>query len=339
MAHITIKDLYSTEYEHPLDRIALETLRKIPLFPKILELCDIPQNSIARMELLGSNLRVNERQLPSVYKIFRKACETLEVPEPQLYVSSYSGLNAYTACPDKPIICIFSDLLDLLTEEELCFVIGHELSHIKSQHITYQSLGAMLANNLLEAALSMIPGLSTLSQPAIFAINYAYYEWYRAAEYSCDRGGFLACQNFEASCSALMKLAGYSNRYAKELNLEEFIAQASSFHEASSENMGKLQKIILSNGRSHPWSVSRVHELIKFKESGLYQDILDRTAPKCPELPSIDVSGLSDKTKEAAAKTTAAAKDAANKTKDAAKNAMAGLSGKFGGFGKKAEGE
>ncbi|MDR1025767.1 MAG: hypothetical protein LBL47_00040, partial [Lactobacillus sp.] len=102
MPHIQLNDLYSTEYEHPLDRMALETLRKIPLFPKILDLCEIPQNSIARMELLGSNLRVNENQLPSVYKIMRKACDTLEVPEPQLYVSSYAGLNAYTACPDKP---------------------------------------------------------------------------------------------------------------------------------------------------------------------------------------------------------------------------------------------
>ena len=185
----------------------------------------------------------------------------------------------------------------------------------------------------------MVPGLSTLSQPAIFALNYAYFEWYRAAELSCDRGGFLACQNYEASCSALMKLAGYSNRYAKELNLKEFIAQAGNFQEASSENMGKLQKIILSNGRSHPWSVSRVHELIKFKESGLYQDILDRTAPKVPELPSIDISSLSDKTKEAASKTKDAAMGAANKTKDAAKDAMAGFSKKLGGFGKKASGE
>lgn len=322
-----IKGLHSSEYEHPLDRLALETLRKIPLFPQLVELCAVPQNSITRMELLGSNLKVTERQMPTLYRIMRQACEVLEVDEPLFYISSSPELNAYTACPDKPIVCVYGYLLDIMDEDEQAFVIGHELSHIKSRHIIYKALGAILGENLLEAALSMIPGLSTLSQPAIFAINYAYYEWFRAAELSCDRGGYLACQNFKASCSALMKLAGASHRYANELNLDEFIAQAADFEEAGTETLGKLQKIILSQGRSHPWSVARVHELIRFNESGLYQDILDRKAPvKEPAVPVIDTGALTDKTKEAAAAGVAMAR-----------NAMAGLSGRLGGFGKKSE--
>ncbi|MDR2901608.1 MAG: M48 family metallopeptidase [Lactobacillales bacterium] len=321
MALVTLKDLHSTEYEHPLDRAALNTLRKIPLFPKILELCDIPQNTIARMELLGSNIRVSDKQMPSLYKILRKTCDALEMEEPMLYVSSVPELNAYTACPDKPIICMYGSLLDMMDENELAFVIGHELAHIKSHHITYQSLGAILAENLLETALSMIPGLSTVAGPAIMAINYAYYEWYRAAELTCDRGGLLACQDFKASCSALMKLAGGNMRFAKELNLDEFIAQSKTFQEAGSDNMGKLQKIILSNGRSHPWAVSRVHELIKFKDSGLYDQVLARTAPRQEnvEIPGIDTKAIADKTKEAA------------------KGAFTSISKGFGKFGKKDE--
>ena len=325
MTSTILKGLHSSEYEHPHDRAALDALRKIPLFPKILDLCSIPQNSITRMELLGSNLKVTERQMPSVYKMMEKACEILDMEAPLLYVSSSPQINAYTACPDKPIICLFSGLLDMLDEDELTFVIGHELSHIKSKHITYQALGAVLADNLLEAVLSMVPGLSTLSQPAIIALNYGYYEWYRAAELSSDRGGFLACQNLKASCSALMKLAGASIRYANELNLDEFIAQSRDFNDAGSETLGKLQKIILSSGRSHPWSVSRVHELIKFSESPLYNEVLARTAPRCEES-EIDMESLTDKTK-----------NAANAAAGAAKGAMSGLSKKFGAFGKKAD--
>lgn len=323
---IAIKNLHSSEYEHPWDRMALDALRKIPLFPKVVELCSVPQNSITRMELLGSNLKVTERQMPSLYKLMRKACDALDVEEPLFYLGSIADVNAYTACPDKPIVCIYGGLVDMMDDDELIFVIGHELAHIKSQHITYQALGAILAENLLGAALSLVPGLGALSQPAIYALNYAYYEWSRAAELSSDRGGYLACQNFKASCSALMKLAGMSQRYVKELNLDEFIAQGKDFQEAGAEAMGKLQKIILSSGRSHPWSVSRVHELVKFDESGLYKEILARTAPR-NEVTAIDTSALTDK-----------AKDAANKTKDAAKGAISGFSKKFG-KGAKAETE
>lgn len=320
MARTILKDLHTSEYEHPLDRVTLDALRKIPLFPKVLELCTVPQNSITRMELLGSNLKVTERQMPSLYKMMREGCEVLEVEEPLFYVSSSPQLNAYTACPDKPIVCIYSYLLDMMDDDEVRFIIGHELSHIKSQHIIYQALGAILGENLLSALLSTVPGLSTFSQPAIYALNYAYYEWFRAAELSCDRGGYLACQNFTASCKALMKLAGSSQRYVNELNLDEFIAQSKDFQDAGSEALGMVQKIILSNGRSHPWSVSRVHALIKFNESGEYDQVIARTAPRkeVPE-PSPMLEG-----------TGAAAADAA---KSAAKGAMAGIGKGLGKFG------
>ncbi len=321
MERVIIKDLQSTEYEHPLDRVALETLRKIPLFPKVLDLCTVPQNSITRLELLGSNLKVTERQMPSLHKIMKEACEVLEVEEPLFYISSAPELNAYTACPDKPIVCVYSYLLDMLDDDELRFVIGHELAHIKSEHIIYQALGTILGENLLGAVLSTIPGLSTFSQPAIYALNYAYYEWYRAAELSCDRGGYLACQNFTASCKALMKLAGSSQRYINELNLDEFIEQSKDFQEVSSSGLGMVQKIILSNGRSHPWSVSRVHELIKFNESGLYGDVLARKAPK-KEVPATDSAALEGES------------GAADKAKNAAKGAMSGLSKGLGKFTK-----
>lgn len=312
MDRIFLKNLHSTEYEHPTDRTTLDALRKIPLFPQLLELSMIPQSSIARMELLGSNLKVTERQFPSLHKILRETCEIMDMPEPLLYVSSQPMLNAYTSCPDKPIICLYGYLIDTMDDDELRFVIGHELSHIKSQHIIYQTLGVILADNMLSAILSTVPGLASFSQAAILALNYAYYEWYRAAEYTCDRGGLLACQNFKASCTALMKLAGCSKRYIDELNLDEFIEQSREFKELDTSALGVIQKIILSFGRSHPWSVSRVSELIKFEESDQYRDILQRTT-------EIDPADLPKQI------TTAEMTDGAAQTYEKAKGAFSGL--------------
>jgi hypothetical protein len=101
---VTLNGLNTNEYEHSLDKIALDALRKIPILPKLIELVEAPTSMVKRYAMLGSDLRVNERQFPTLYKMFQKACEILEVPEPLFYVSTAPELNAFTACPDKPIV-------------------------------------------------------------------------------------------------------------------------------------------------------------------------------------------------------------------------------------------
>jgi Zn-dependent protease with chaperone function len=273
---VPLKNLGTHEYEHSMDKVTLDALRNIPILPKLVELVQVPTSMTRRYTMLGSDLRVTERQLPSLYKIFRKACDIMEVPEPLFYVSTAPELNAYTACPDKPIIKIYSYLLDILEEDEIMFVLGHELSHIKCKHLVYTLLGELLSTGALRLIISTVPGLSMLYTPAEISLNYALYQWMRAAEYTCDRGGFLACQNFEASCRALMKLAGHSRTYANELNLDEFFEQAKTFDDENETALGKVQKILLSFGQTHPWSVLRVRELMKFKNDGDYDRILRR---------------------------------------------------------------
>jgi hypothetical protein len=108
-------------------------------------------------------------------------------------------------------------------------------------------------------------------------LGFALFEWYQSGELTCDRGGYLACQDFTASCTALMKLAGWSEKYVNEMNLEEFIAQAQEYEDVDSDVFGTTQKIILSMGAStHPFAVSRVSQLLKFDKNGLYSDILQR---------------------------------------------------------------
>ena len=286
---VALSGLNTREYEHSLDRTTLDALRKIPILPKLIELVELPTSMTARYTMQGSDLRVTEKQAPSLYKMFREACDILEVPEPMLYISTDPELNAYTTCSDKPVIRIYSYLLDILDEDEIMFVIGHELSHIKCRHLVYTVLGDLLSTGILRTIVSTVPGMSVLYSPAEISLNYAFYQWMRASEYTCDRGGFLACQNFDASCRALMKLAGYSRKYANEINLEAFFDQAQAFHENNETATGKIQQILLSFGQTHPWSVLRVRELMKFRDEGNYDKILKREMslpqPSADELP------------------------------------------------------
>jgi hypothetical protein len=132
---------------------------------------------------------------------------------------------------------------------------------------------------VLRVIVSTVPGLGAIYTPIEISLNYALYQWMRASEYTCDRGGFLACQNFEAACRALMKLAGYSKTYANEINLDEFFSQAQSFDDLNETALGKIQQVLLSFGQTHPWAVLRVRELMKFKNSGDYDRILRREMP------------------------------------------------------------
>jgi len=290
MERIKLQGLESWEYEHPLDNSTLETLKKTPLFPKILELTNIPMNSLYRFDLLGSLLRVNKNQLPALYNIFRTACDILGVDEPLFYIDANPEFNAYTVCSDKPIVVIHGYLLDIMDDNELMFVIGHELAHIKSNHVLYKQLGFILQKGILNNIISSIPGIGLLSDVAIMSLNYAYTQWVRAGEYTGDRGGYLACQDFTVSCSALMKTAGYSKRFAHTLSLGEFIEQGRAFETLDTDTLGKIQKIILSYSNNHPWTVSRVHELIRFNENGNYSTILQRKSERKTYKPANPVS-------------------------------------------------
>jgi len=273
MARIPLHDLNSYEYEHPLDRATLAALKSVPVVPKLIEMVNIPFNTLVRTDLYGSLLRVGEKQMPSVYRMLREACEVIGVDEPMLYINASPVINAYTSCPDKPIIVINGGLLDIMEGDELMFVIGHELAHIKSEHITYSILGNIIKDGLIGTLLSGIPGAGAATE----VLNYAYFEWSRASELTCDRGGLLACQNFEASCRALMKIAGSSLRYMNELNLDEFIDQGRNFQEMDLSASGKIQKILLSRTMTHPWTVYRVNQLLKFYEGTEYMDVLQRS--------------------------------------------------------------
>ena len=322
MERTAIANLSSLEYEHPLDRIALENLKKVPILPKLIEVVNIPYNTLIRGVHSGSNLRINERQMPSVYKRMREACEILEVDEPEFYLGSERDINAYTACPDKPIVRISRGCLEDMDDDELMFVLGHELAHIKSEHITYSTLARILSDGMLEVVLSSVPGLGLASGGLNMALNYALFTWYQSAELTCDRGGYLVSQNFTASCTALMKLAGFSQKHINELSLDEFINQARNFENIESDTLGSVQKIILSYmAASHPYTVSRVHELLKFEEGGTYSDILQRkTKQDFTALPEAEAD--KDTSPASTQNASDTAKDALDKTKGLAGGVM-----------------
>src|SRR5580704_9919941 len=136
----------SAAFEHPADRAALEAVKKIPVLDKVFrKFFELGAERIFRVQLLGSTVHVTHKQCPKVYKLFKEAADILDMHEPDLFIMDQPQPNAFTFGCERPFIVLHSGLVDLLDEEELMAVIGHELGHIKAGHVLYKSIAYLLA--------------------------------------------------------------------------------------------------------------------------------------------------------------------------------------------------
>ena len=93
----------------------------------------------------------------------------------------------------------------------------------------------------------------------------------------------LVCQDLNAALSAIMKMAGIPKKYFNTANPQEFAKQAKEFMSKYGDAVDKIIRNISILDDTHPWTVMRAYELIKWVESGEYDHILSAHAGKiCP---------------------------------------------------------
>ena len=129
---ITLTGISSRAWEHPADRGALTALRELRGFDDVLKAINALWNERAfRLEFLGGAIRVDHRQYPRVHRLFAEAAATLDLPElPELYVQYDRTLNGMCIGMAKPFIVVNSGALELLDDEELRHLLGHEIGHL-----------------------------------------------------------------------------------------------------------------------------------------------------------------------------------------------------------------
>ena len=109
------------------------------------------------LTLLGSAVRVDERQFARLHRLLAEVGQSLDATDlPEMYVQADPTLNAQTVGMDQPIIVLSSGLVHHLDDDELRFVIGHELGHAISGHAVYRTLLLRLLG--LGGLLNTIPG-------------------------------------------------------------------------------------------------------------------------------------------------------------------------------------
>jgi Zn-dependent protease with chaperone function len=188
-----------------------------------------------------------------------------------MYVTVDPVPNAWTYGHTKPFITLTSGLIDMMSDEELFFVIGHEMGHIKAGHVLYGTM----ARNI--AAIVALLGEATLGIGALLGrgLAFALYEWYRCAELTCDRAALLCVQDLEPARSTFMKLAGGTTRLASEMDRDEFLRQIREYEEVDRSTLDKAYKVLLTVQRTHPFAMQRAKELETWYEGG-YAQLMSR---------------------------------------------------------------
>lgn len=266
--------LQSVEYEHEFDLKALKSLEGTPGLEKLSRKYQKHYiERIYRLKLTGSGIRVNDKNFPEVHKLLLEACDILQLNYvPELYILWDYRINGFASGSEKPIIGLYSGTIDLLSPEELIYIIGHELGHIKSGHMLYHQIGSLIPY-LGEMASVITLGISNIVGTSLtLALLY----WYRMSEFTADRAGLLACQNKEAAMSAMMKMSGVPKKYFDKIKTEDFIEQAREFQDFDYDSLDKISKGILIMESTHPWTVMRAHEILKWVDSGAYDQIIEK---------------------------------------------------------------
>ncbi|MHC5701409.1 M48 family metallopeptidase [Streptomyces tirandamycinicus] len=273
----------SRAYEHPADRSALVALRRLSGFDTVFKALSglLPERSL-RLLFLSDSVRVSETQFAHLHTMLRDACYILDLEKvPQMYVTQDPKPNAMCIGLDEPIITVTTGLVELLDEEEMRAVVGHEVGHALSGHSVYRTILLFLTN--LAVKVAWIP----LGNMAVMAIVTALREWFRKSELSADRAGLLVGQDLQASMRGLMKIAG--GNHLHEMNVDSFLEQAEEY-EAGGDLRDSVLKILNMLPRTHPFTTVRAAELKKWAESRDYQRIMDGHYPRRTEDKDASVS-------------------------------------------------
>src|SRR4051812_18745377 len=169
--------------------------------------------------LKGTAVRITPQQFPDLHQRIEVCCQRLGLDVvPEAYLLQMGGVfNAFaTRFLGNNFIVLYSDVVDALEDkpDAINFYIGHEIGHIKRNHLRWSAL-------LAPAALVPLLGAA-----------YA-----RAREYTCDRHGFHACDDLKSAQVGLAALAAGGKRW-RHLSVSNYVAQTQqtsgfwmSFHE------------------------------------------------------------------------------------------------------------
>ncbi len=246
-------------YAYSADMAMLATFRRIRPIELAAAATVRMYKDVLKGQMLGTMVRVGPRQFPSIHKIGEHCANVLNVATPTIYVANSPFVNAYTFGTDEEaFIVVHSSLIDHFDEDELKFVIGHEVGHIQNKHVVYGTVLQLMTRTAGIFLSWIVP-----------AAEVALTAWYRRAEITCDRAGLLCCKSLDPACRSFAKLASGSRKLYEEMDVEAYLEQL----DESQQSVGRYAEMFAS----HPYLPKRIKALRIFAESEVYKTAVGGT--------------------------------------------------------------
>jgi Zn-dependent protease with chaperone function len=274
----TFQEIDASCFQHPSDLEAMRKLARMPSLQRLMRRISVSyMEKMFRMLNTAERVRVTPRQCEPLYRMFEKACGILDIAEvPEIYLATSYSINAFSFGMQKYTVILTSSLVDLLSEEELLSVIGHELSHIKCNHMMYRTLLYLLTF----VGVEIFGTIFKIAAITFFPLEMKLRSWERKAELSADRGSLLVVQNPAVVESALVKLSGASQKLFSSINMKEILKQADDLRNMDEESLIRAMKVYHTAFRSHPFPIVRIKEIHNWSQSNQYRRILKGDYPR-----------------------------------------------------------
>ena len=212
-----------------------------------------PEENIWKNILEGHSFKVTEKMSPKLFELFQSVKRKLNYRKPiDFYITNSAELNAFALTrPDEndaDIINLNSALVSMYDDDELRFVVGHEIGHL----ITRYARVVKLINFVFPEAEKM---------PIILAHKIEL--WQKVSELTADRFGYIASPSVEKCVSGFFKMASGLNTDRIDFDYKAYIADNEKILEYFSQNR---------NIFTHPVNPLRIKAITLFSESNLYED-------------------------------------------------------------------
>lgn len=211
-----------------------------------------------RSNMEGHCLKVQPDLLPDFYTLCQEVKQKLDFNEPvDFYITGDSTVNAFSLAAEDEgsphIVNVNSALFDLMSQDELRFVIGHELGHLINRDTALSRLIGFV-----------FPPESNVPVSLLYKIRL--HE--QLAELVADRYGFIATEKLDVCVTAFFKMASGLDLTKMNVSIDALIA----------DNNRRLDYFLKDKGTSrasHPVNPIRVQALNLFANAATEQELND----------------------------------------------------------------
>jgi Zn-dependent protease with chaperone function len=199
-----------------------------------------------------------------------ECAKRLGVDAPKLFVRQDPRPNAYVTRLNKPhLLVITSSLYDLYKDrpDEMRFIIGHELGHLKCDHIRCHLVGKLLIEGILGER-----GTKGIKEDFIAPLLVGQLlTWSQESEISADRSGLVCVGgDLKVAEQALLRLVHGTKEI---LDTDQVTREHIAFE---SEPFVKIARLLRASGTTHPFVHERRLALRQWTLSAEYTRFMDR---------------------------------------------------------------